>query len=566
MNWSPFSHPDLWQPLAIVLLTGFLGWYSWRRRQELGALPFAIACALSVLWAVGSFAEKASSEPGLQIGWFVFKAIWLLPIVCAISSFVVQYAGLGRWLTRGTVLGAFVLPSVVFGTLIATNAVHRLMAQGPFVEGEVVHSGPLGVAGWAFAAYHALLALFNIAVLVRLYVLSPARRRPVGLIIVGHVIARVGYAFEVYGHLPFVTSDPEVAGVGIPFVLYAVALFGFRVFDPVPQARAAAVEHMRDAMVVLDPQGRIVYANPPGELLLGGPLSDVQGRPAHELLPRGATALAGESASSGSFRTGQGEAARDYAVTSTALTDRVGHPLGRMLLVRDVTDEHRAQAYLLDRERAHAALREREHLARELHDSVGQVLGYVSMQTQAAHKWLQAGDVPRASALLNRLTEVAQEAHDDTRESILALKAAPAAGWSFLSALRAYAQDFERQYGIAVAVTTGEGVSAEPFEPGTGVQVLRVIQEAMSNARRHGGARVIDIDIEHVGDNARITVSDDGRGMSARTSPGPTQGHFGITFMRERIAEVGGSMSMWSQEGEGTRITLTIPVNSLEAL
>ena len=560
MSWSYSHDPQLWPSMAIVGLTCVLGVYSWRRRHEPGALPFAVACLFATFWALGSVLEISATDPSAKVAWYTFKAVWLLPTVCAITGFVLQYARLGRWLTRHVVLGLFVLPSVLFAMLVVTNGSHHAVWPELAVAA-TVYAPSTGVVGWAALGYHTMLGLFNLAVLVRLFLLSNQHRPPVGLMIVGQVVARAAFSFEIVGHQSFLTADPEIAAVGLPFSLYAVALFGFHVFDPVPRARAAAIEQMREAMLVLDPQERLVYANPAAERLLGSSLATLQGRRGSDLLPQGAIpANGGEPGWSASFHVGSPDVGRDFAVTSTVLTDSIGQPLGRMLLARDVTHEHRAQAYLLDQERALAALRERELLARELHDSVGQVLGYVSMQTQAAHKWLRDDNVPRATVLLNRLTEVAQQAHDDIREAILALKAARPGEWSFLANLREYAKDFERQYGITTEVTTGEKVSAEPFEPGTGVQALRVIQEAMSNARKHGRARTIGIRIENEGMTARITVSDDGQGMTSGTDKGPSTGHFGISFMRERMAEVGGSLNVSSQPGEGTRVVLRVPL------
>lgn len=563
MSWSYAYDPEMWPSLAIVALTCVLGAYSWRRRREPGALPFAFACLFAMLWALGSALEITATDLSGKILWYVFKALWLLPMVCAVTGFVLQYAGLGRWLTRRVVVWLFALPSVLFAALAVTNTGH-LLVWPELVGADFAVSAPsTGVVVWVALAYHLLLALFNFAVLGWLFVVSATHRRPVGLMIVGQVVARVAFAFELFGHQRFLTADPEVAAIGVPVTLYAIALFGFHVFDPVPWARAAAIEQMRDAMVVLDPDERIVFANPAAERLLGVPLPALQGRLGTEVLPPAAQLRSGsEPGETTSLRLGVGDAGRDLRVTTTALTDSIGQSVGRMLLVRDVTDEHRVQAYLLDEQRALATLRERERLARELHDSVGQVLGYVSMQAQAADKWLRENDVPRATALIGRLTEVAQQAHADIREAIQALKVAPPATWSFLAALREYAGDFERQHGITTVVTTEENVAAVPFDPGTGVQVLRVVQEAMTNARKHGRPRTVRIHLVNEGSAVRITISDDGEGMVSEVGNGPATGHFGITFMRERMAEIGGSVELSSEPGVGTQVLLRIPLHS----
>ena len=112
-----------------------------------------------------------------------------------------------------------------------------------------------------------------------------------------------------------------------------------------------------------------------------------------------------------------------------------------------------------------ATLQERERLARELHDGVGQVLGYLSMQAQTARKRLHDGDAEKADSLLARLADVAQHAHVDVRESILALTAASSEGWSFLPTLEHYLRDFQEQYGVQTELSVTDDVSEECFGP-----------------------------------------------------------------------------------------------------
>ncbi|MGB4916617.1 MAG: histidine kinase N-terminal 7TM domain-containing protein [Propionicimonas sp.] len=547
--------------LAIVALTCVLGWYSWRRRSQPGALPFAVACLFAFLWALGSLLEIISEDPVAKAQWYAFKAMWLLGMVCAITSFVLQYAGLGRWLTRRMVRWAFVVPSVVIGLLLLTNGYHGLGWPRWDIEGSTIHPPGQGLVGTVALWYFFLLALFNLVVLVRLFMVSPRHRWPVGLMVLGQVVARVAFTYEVFGHSTFITPDPEVVAVGIPFSLYAVALFGFHVFDPIPEARAAAVGQMRDAMVVLDLKGKVVYANPAAEAILGEGLPALQGHRLNAVLPGLARVVAEPSwVGAESFRQRQDDVDRDYSIGVTKLTDSLGQPLGRLLLVRDVTDEHRAQAYQLDEQRASAALRERERLARELHDSIGQVLGYLSLQAQAAQKWLRKNDVARASVLLDRLTEVAQEAHADVREAIAELHGATPAASSFVPALAEYAADFERQHHLPTVVSWPGDLPGDLFSAGTGVQVLRVIQEAMSNARNHGQARSLRITINAEDGMARITVADDGHGFDPATVAGRARGQFGLTFMRERMGDIGGSLELVRRPEGGTAVVLRAPL------
>jgi len=95
-----------------------------------------------------------------------------------------------------------------------------------------------------------------------------------------------------------------------------------------------------------------------------------------------------------------------------------------MLLLHDVTEQKQAEAQIVNQQRALAMLHERERLARELHDSLGQTFAFVNTQGQAIRRLLSRGDIATADEYVLRLVEVAREADMDIRESILGLRVA----------------------------------------------------------------------------------------------------------------------------------------------
>ena len=217
---------------------------------------------------------------------------------------------------------------------------------------------------------------------------------------------------------------------------------------------------------------------------------------------------------------------------------------------------------MLEQQHLVATLQERERLARELHDSTGQVLGYVNLQTQTIQKWLQSGNQERAEASLTRLAEVARDAHVDVRESILGLKTGPVQDWAFLSALKRYLNDFQEHYNIRTELSIPEGMQDDVITPGTGVQVLRVIQEALTNARKHSSAKTVRITFEQKDSRVFIRISDDGSGFNPDQLDRERNGHFGLIFMRERMEQAGGSLNIESSPGTGTTVQLEAPVRN----
>lgn len=545
-------------PLLAMFFIALLAWYGWRHRKVPGAVPFVAACLFGLAWSFGSLLGEAASDPGVKVFWFRLATVWQLPLVTAGTCFALQYAGLGRWVTRRSLI-ALAVPPLVLAVVILSNDLHHLAYAGLTVTDGDVHPvyGPFVTVG---LAYSYLLFAFNVMVLLWLFVRSPRHRAPVALMVLAQVGARVTFEVGVVRLSLPAQWDPDLFVLLVTFGVYAVALFWFHALDPVPGARRAALATMRDGMVVVDGAGRIVDINASARRALGSSREALLARPLGDVLPP--TDDRPDGGGAGETRLdldGEG-GRRRYLVETTPLDDRRGRPLGSLVLLHDVTEQERAQAQLLEQERVVATLQERERLARELHDSVGQVLGYLSMQAQTASKRLRDGDAGKAEELLSRLASVAQHAHTDVRESILALRAASSADWAFLPTLRHYLEDFEAHYGVTTVLTV-DGVTDDTVSPPAGVQVLRVIQEAMANARRHGPATAISIELERREDEVRITVVDDGDGFDPATLGADGDGHFGLGFMRERMAQIAGAVTIDSSPGAGTRVCLTAPLD-----
>ncbi len=235
----------------------------------------------------------------------------------------------------------------------------------------------ISVWGWVGLGYYFALAMLNLVVLLQLFVVSPQHRRPAGLMLVGHVASRYTFLHEVFSLDYPLPLPPDAVAIAIPFSFYAVALLGFHVFDPVPAARKAALAQMVEGMLVVDAEGDIVDANPTAQKILGHSAAELRGRAVGELLPL-ADSERESSDDVGANRfeiTLGGESGPHFLVSRSQLKDRGGRSLGQLLMLHDVTEQKDTQARLLEHQEMVAALREREHLARELHDGVGQVLG-----------------------------------------------------------------------------------------------------------------------------------------------------------------------------------------------
>jgi nitrate/nitrite-specific signal transduction histidine kinase len=210
-----------------------------------------------------------------------------------------------------------------------------------------------------------------------------------------------------------------------------------------------------------------------------------------------------------------------------------------------------------------AITEERERIAREMHDSLAQVLGYVITKAQAVQELLKRDQPEKAAAQVGQLSDAARAAYADVREGILALRTSVGTNRDFGAALQEYLERWKEQSGVAATLELQPtGGHLEGLSPLAELQLLRIIQEALSNVRKHADASSVRVRICNVGEGIEAVVADDGRGFdpSAPARDGhDQQPHFGLATMRERAESVGGTLAVQSSPGGGTRVVVHLP-------
>jgi PAS domain S-box-containing protein len=236
-------------------------------------------------------------------------------------------------------------------------------------------------------------------------------------------------------------------------------------------------------------------------------------------------------------------------------------------IARDITERKRAedalrqanlalaqsQAQVIEQHRAMATLAERERMGRELHDNLGQLLGAVSMQAQAARKFLADANFAQADAHLARLTTVAQNAQTQIRDYIAQLKSPTNTERRFFTLLANHLETLKNDFGLAVTLEIASDVRERGFPAEIGAQLEKIIQEAFTNIGKHAHATNVRVVLAAQGDWAQVTIAGDGRGFDLGQPIDPAK-HFGLRFMRERAHQVGGTVTIHATPGHGTQI------------
>jgi nitrate/nitrite-specific signal transduction histidine kinase len=207
-----------------------------------------------------------------------------------------------------------------------------------------------------------------------------------------------------------------------------------------------------------------------------------------------------------------------------------------------------------------ATLEERDWLARELHDNIAQALGYMNLQLTAVNEALAAGKTGEAQATLRELKQIVGETYTDVREEIFNLRATASLGLGFLDMLRDYLTRYRTHYELDVELVVEADESMLNFPAEVGTQVIRIIQEALINVRKHAGVQQAVIGLKQVDNHICINIQDQGEGFSLTDLNQSENAGFGLQIMAERAEGAGGFLKVDTALDQGTNIMVWLPI------
>jgi PAS domain S-box-containing protein len=346
--------------------------------------------------------------------------------------------------------------------------------------------------------------------------------------------------------------------------------------------QAHLLANIHDAVIATDAQFRLTAWNRAAEVLYGWPAAAVLGRMADDVLRAAVSPQQHEAGlrslhSVGYFR---GEATHlrhddtplTVEGTTIALHDDAGHITGYVSVYRDITDRKLAEA---ERERLHGQVREahrglqalslrllevqeaeRRHLARELHDEIGQQLTglklLLDMNANQPGKPVR-GSLAEAQAMIAQLMST-------VRELSLSLRPAMLDDLGLLPALLWHLERYTAQTGIQVHFRHS-GLEGQRLAADVETAAYRIIQEALTNVARYAYVREAAVRLWREGDQLKLEVLDHGRGFDPYQALAANRSR-GLAGMTERATLLGGQFRVESDEGRGTRLTASLPARS----
>mgnify|MGYP000058816622 CR=1 FL=1 len=339
------------------------------------------------------------------------------------------------------------------------------------------------------------------------------------------------------------------------------------------------IENASDAIISTDETQHIVLANPSAAAMFSTTVAEMQGSLLSRFISPDPILLAGGGSApnvSAWFSAGRsGRRATDYAVTglrasgetfplegSVSSSTESGESLYTIIL-RDVTERQQVQEKL---SRSHAQLRqlsaalqtireeERTHIARELHDDLGQLLASLRMDLTLLQQ--QPGASADALRLMKGMEDNLLTAITSLRRIATNLRPRALDEGGLFFALQGLRDDFVERYGIPVDLYADENELR--LDDAASTAVFRIVQEALTNIARHADASHVTLNLFRTDHQLLVTVRDNGRGITSDDMEKAES--LGLIGMRERVWAMNGEITISAEEAPGTRIEIVLPL------
>lgn len=524
--------------------------YLWRYRKITGALPLLGCMASRTFWLLGMLFKRFCQDLPAALFWgdvSMYASMFLAFFWCQFVMRLCWQEERPPLALQGLVHG---LTWLAVG-LIATNSWHGQYMDKVVLNGKVL-SYSLGPAYFfMLASAYVLVFLGALVMLYRGWRSRGWRRQMLLLLSPAPLITLAGNLLSLLP--PFNSFVPFVVA-SLVSQLYSVLIFyRWRLFSILPFAQQAVMDNMVDGLLVIDENGYIVELNPAARAILqesaavpGGEfrelaavwpvLDDVVGT-------EGRHVVYGERLTAAGLRY--------YQLHLLSLKSGKQRKVGKALIIKDITQEKRNQETLLEQQKALAILTERQRLGREIHDGESQIWQYLQLELQTLRSLYAQGKSEAAEELAERLSHVIRSMNEDVRESIAGLKSGYPEKQDFIATLREYLTWYTKTYGITVELSVAP--AWQPLHDGQAVQLLRILQEALTNVRKHAAATAASIGLTAVAGALTVRIDDNGCGFDPAAVPA---GKHGLQIMRERAAEAGFRLTIEAGVGRGTHIIL----------
>ncbi|WKY44940.1 histidine kinase N-terminal 7TM domain-containing protein [Eubacteriaceae bacterium ES2] len=548
-----------------AIITLFFGIYAFTKRHDAkGARSFMFAMIFLTIWSSCNAFEMAAIDFQTKLFWSNMQYFAYCFEPFALLVLAMEFTGHDAWIKNKKIFWLTLVPIITL-ILVWTNEWHELVRYNLYLD----YSGPFptiaksyGLYFYVHAFYSEMMAIIGWLLLLRAVFIENTIYRKQAAALLG------GLSFIVIPNLIY------ILGFGLPYDLTPVffvpagicgawGIFKYKLFEVLPVARNKVFDTMDAGIMVLDLQNRVLDLNPAFEKMIAYSASTAITKPVADVfdnIPVIADICANQTIADTEFALNLNDEEKCYELRLSPLTDKKNESIGKIIAIYDITEKKKQQQIYLDQQQALikqqqqlAVKEELERHARDLHDNLGQVLGFINLQAQGIRRLLKNAEIDFVNTELELLVKETQLAHDEVRAYIR--KSRYQENPDFLAALNQELTTIENHWNIKLEKNLEALPENLKLRPDQQANILSIVKEALNNAIRYAGAQNIKISLNRLPKHFCIWITDDGKGFDVEKS---YEDHYGLKIMKERAAEIGARITIESDLNKGSQISLCV--------
>ena len=563
--------PYIWPLMSSSFVSLSLGIFALlRRRNAKGALSFILSMFVVTIWSFGNALEMSAIDFSTKLFWANIQYIAYCYSPVTLLALCMEFTGHDKWIKNRKILWFAMIPTIVI-ILVWTDGLHGLIRYDMKLD----YSGlfpvivkKYGRIFYIHAAYSHFLNLMAWVLLVRaVFFTNTVYRKQAMALFFGLSLIVIPNMMYILHISPIKRFDITPVFFGPAGLIIAWGIFRFKLFDLVPLARATVIESMDAGVMVLDLQERILDINPAFERILGMSVSQISTRRVDKVcrdIPKLAIACMDRSITQAEFTINTGDGLKIYEVLLSPLMDNKNILLGRLAVTYDITKKKQEEELYYKQQWERAITVEKERHARDMHDNLGQILGFISFQAQGIRQELISSGVEIVSDKLDKLVDVAQSANNEIREYIRNVRSVETTRTDFITALRQDVLRFEELTDVRVKLVIPDNFAGVELKPNICINLLYILKEALNNIRKHAKATQVNIMFTLTQNQLDVVIEDNGVGFDINQQYYSTKSKFGLCIIGERAAEIGAKAEIFSSKGKGSRITFCVSIREEE--
>ncbi len=547
-----------------TLLALFVFIIAYPRRNLPGGKPLMGLMTAVMIWSGGAFIEYGATDLSSNIFWAKIQYIGVLSTPLFYLALVLEYYDYKSWLRTRNIILLSVIPTITL-FLTFSNEWHYLIwdefTTNPINPTMIVFGhGPgfwIGVVGYSYA----LLAAATFLLLYGVITYPSVYKGQIFALITAALIPWVGNMIYLLGLLPIPGYEPTSFLMAFAGLFIVIGIFRYKLLNLIPIALLSVVKGMHDAVFLLDMTNKLVFLNPVAQQLLGNdkllysanlPVSLV-----FSDFPEILNQIEDPIHAPVEIKRTEKNSLRYFTSELSDFVDSSKKITGHIILVRDTT----LQNQIHETRQQQAVIAERERMAQELHDNLGQVLSFISLSTESIRDQIVQGNYTSALSQTGALSLAAQNARMDVQEYILDMKTQSEDVHSFCNSLKMYLARYETITNMHVSLSLPMESIDSALSQSEFLNLLRIIQESLANARKHSKSSTVNIIFTLEPDCLSVVIADDGIGFDLQNPRTGSEG-FGLDIMRKRAAHMNAEFEIRSNLDHGTQLFLRIKRSS----